>query len=673
MKRLFYIFVIQFLLLTVSAFSQGSVHGSVRISGAPALNQNIAFQLDNKEPSGTSFGTNQYVVLQDIINGTQSNLDFGAGELVNGVYLADLPSSRDGYQDLIVELLAPSSGSGNTKLVGLLNNQSGDFISIPLPVGDSATTNGSSIAHVQSKDVDGDGYEDLFVNDLGTKNIVVDTRNTPFLPSSGIYAYNYKNVTYKIFLSTGGMTTLPIDFEVKDSCIIDVDNDGDNDIVTLNPTLYFYDYNGFPDYHILFSVSVSLNDGNAGFSTSYFSILDSSNKDLKPTLHCQDINGDKLIDLEITTRSYGFSVHGFTIHTALNIGNATFALPTSETYSFSTNGGDFIYPETQLSFEDINNDGFSDLIAYHNNSGFHVAEVYKNKANSLLTSSFFQPGLTIIPSIANFLTIPRIFDFNGDGLLDILFQSSTSPISYNFAFNPGVGSFITNNLAFTLSTPNLTDTWRENNSTEIFDFYGLTNVKVQIGQYTIYTDTAGRFKLTGIPAGTYPLSLSLNGYLFDNQSTITVSNGASTGVDVNATVGNSTPPTGGDSGDSGSSNDGQGSGGSGSSGNSENDFYDLGFSAPPTKPNLNSSGKKLTIDFTSIQYATSHVCKVTEIFKNKSGKKKKRTKIHEFMTPPYTRNVKKGAKVKVACYGKNPISATAYSSSAKIKVKKSKS
>ncbi|MCB9030433.1 MAG: hypothetical protein H6619_05220 [Deltaproteobacteria bacterium] len=677
MKRLLLsTILLYFSLSPYSLLADGSIHGTIRINGAPALNQNVAFLIDNKAPGDILYNTNEFIFLQDIINSTQTNLNFGSGENITRAFVADLPSSRDGYKDLVVELLATPFGSGNTKLVGLLNNRAGQFIPFPIPLGDSETANGTSIADIFHGDLDGDGFDDLIVGDFGTKNVIVDTRDTQFLPSSGIYAYNNINPIFKIFLSSGSAKNLTFDYEVREACISDIDNDGDLDIISLDATLYYFNYNGFGDYSFSFSVAVKLNDGNASFSTSYINVLDTNNKDISPSLHCADLNNDKLVDIIVESQSSPTGItKSYNIHSIMNNGAGNFATPTNQNFFFTVPQGTDKLVETL--FGDYNNDGFADMATANALNGTKLVDIYYNLANPNLTSNFFNSPSIVVPSLADNMLTKPLFDFNGDGFIDLLFPSSSSSFTYNFAFNPGSTPFNTGNTAFTVTPPNTTDQWSYSRSTEVFDMYALTNVEVIIGQYTVYSDVAGRFKLNGIPAGIYPLTVNLNGYLFDNQSTVTVSNGSNTGLSINATV-DTTPPSDGDSGDgSGSGNDNSGDSGSsgggegsGNSGGSENDLFDLGFSEPPAKPALSTKGNKLTIDLLAVQYASSYVCKVTEIFKKKSGKKKMHVKTHELAGLSLTRKVKKGAKVKVRCYAKNALSQTDWSNNAKVKVKK---
>lgn len=186
--------------------------------------------------------------------------------------------------------------------------------------------------------------------------------------------------------------------DINDFQIIDFDNDGKSDIITMSAN----------------NISFYKNEGNDVFS--HHLLLSSSGIHF---LKVTDINNDGFFDL-VTNGVNRINVY---INDGLNIFTQTIV-------GYGTSIGVY-YIDVQIT--DIDNDGFKDIIAERKSNSSSSSDVIWFKNDNLNFYPF---------TITQYKEIPNFYDNENDGDLDIIFKNNSEGIS-----------LITNNNNGTFSNP----------------------------------------------------------------------------------------------------------------------------------------------------------------------------------------------------------------------------
>ncbi|NET00825.1 MAG: hypothetical protein F6K61_09680 [Sphaerospermopsis sp. SIO1G1] len=292
-----------------------------------------------------------------------SRTDFPVGEEPSSMTGADF----DGDGDIDLAIAYPGSSinansfTGNTVSI-LFNNGDGSFsepVNITTEVGPG----------LQSGDFNGDGNIDLAVNSLENDNlsIFLNDGNGGFT-QSGIFATGER----------------PVNIPPAD-----LDGDGDLDLVILN-TITLNNFTAFNDGN---TISVLLNDGDAGFTTSQTYTLSSGIE----SATTGDLDNDGDLDLAVLNR------RNDSITLLFNDGNGNF--DTSTTLNS-------VSPDpVTVTLADLDGDGNSDLITNNFSSSGSVYVFLSNGDGTFAQRvSYNVPGY---PGTS------RVMDLDLDGDLDI--------------------------------------------------------------------------------------------------------------------------------------------------------------------------------------------------------------------------------------------------------------
>ncbi len=234
-----------------------------------------------------------------------SSATFDSISAVSINYTQSMPVAdidNDGDLDFI------QSNYGNSDITPFINDGNGSFTAkTPFNTG----INNSP--HATLTDMDNDGRIDVMMNGGGSQQVYI------FYDDARDQSYS------------GGSSYLTIHYDIKDYLAADVDNDGNNDIVTLHSG----NGNNF--------VTISRNLGERSFAAPVdYTIAEGGEK-----ITAADVNGDGYIDIIIANQS------GKYFSVMMNAGNGTFGSPVDY------NIGIKIY---QIEAADIDGDGDIDLV-----------------------------------------------------------------------------------------------------------------------------------------------------------------------------------------------------------------------------------------------------------------------------------------------------------------------
>lgn len=316
----------------------------------------FSFSLPNTRSSEVfrkTIGTGEFEAFEELGN------DIGSGN----VRAADV--NGDGILDIIeLESTAPSYGIR-------LGNGDGTFGSVS-----TYETIGDVGVKFLVEDLNDDGILDLISTDLTDVGINFGNGDGSF----------QSTVTYNL-PGTNGI------FNREDLKLVDVNDDGLKDIVTLNNN----------------NLYIALNDGSGSFSDST-----TFTTSLSGDLAVGDVNGDGLEDLLISSTSAAIEV-------LFNDGNGGFN--SNGTISVSTGNS---WPSL-IELADLNNDGMLDLL----NANLSTGTLGVSLGNG---DGSFGAESTISASA---FTDYQIVDVNGDGFNDVIGLQSTN---IGVALNDGDGT-----------------------------------------------------------------------------------------------------------------------------------------------------------------------------------------------------------------------------------------
>lgn len=285
----------------------------------------------------------------------------GRGD-INGDGMPDVVSG-DAYAGLC--WFKSLDGNGNFGSSNFVVNASGSF----------------GISDVYISDVDGDGYNDIvYVNTLSYWIKNLDGNGTFMTP---------------VLLSTTSFRTYGLQ-------VIDIDNDGDFDIVQCRGT-------SSPSY----SIELLRNNGNGTFATP-IAIAGSSSM-LRFTV--TDISGDSLPDIVYESPSA-------VIYYQQNANNTFPTTPTENMGSTSNNMSSGMLNMGNIVGGDIDGDGDNDIVNVYQNGSARNIRWFRNDNNVFAAS---QVLLNIPPdngSSSNDYFKLRLRDLDNDGKTDIIIQNS---------------------------------------------------------------------------------------------------------------------------------------------------------------------------------------------------------------------------------------------------------
>jgi len=251
-----------------------------------------------------------------------------------------------------------------------------------------------SHSSVAFEDIDNDGDQDLFISGLNSSNIRISKL--------------YKNDGSGFYTEMIGTAIDPI--SLSSISFADVDNDNDIDLFISGSNSSgqriskLYSNDGFGNYtEVLGTPFIGVNNGSIAFS---------------------DIDNDNDQDLLITGASSNY-VFEATLYENDGLGNFTEVLNTPFEHVSSSS----------IAFEDINNDGFQDLLITGKKSNTeYVANLYINSGGGNFTQSSTNPFEGVMQSFVAFS------DVNNDTNQDVLITGKSYSGSYISKLYRGLGN-----------------------------------------------------------------------------------------------------------------------------------------------------------------------------------------------------------------------------------------
>lgn len=392
---------------------------------------------------------------------------------LNHPQFSNIDFNADGRNDLLV-----FDKSGD-KLVCFTMNSQNELEIAPkyreMFVNQDGTSHRSLHAWALLRDFNGDGKSDIFTYSNGGLAVYRNDGNADTL----IFTLMTKKL-----LSNYGSGLINIYVSPSDlPAIMDVDGDGDMDIITFslfgtsaeyhqNQSMEIY---GIPDSLVMelatpcwgnfeedpSTVSVNLDISCKGGGYSLPTEQAAANVAFHSgfTLLGLDIEGDG--DQDLVVGGLGFN----NMNILINNGNATTANIGSQDMTFPANFGNTdaidIYTFPAAFLADINNDGQDDLIAspnqQNNGHNYHSSHLYMNTSSTagfnldFIKNNFLQDQMIELGTSA----YPVFFDYDQDGLLDLLIGGkgyfvSTGGYSSQLAYYRNTGT--ATEPAFTLQT-----------------------------------------------------------------------------------------------------------------------------------------------------------------------------------------------------------------------------
>jgi len=323
---------------------------------------------------------------------------------------------------------------------------------------------------MQAIDYNHDGKKDIFTYTTGGIKVY---RN------ESLTQLKFKQVTNPYLLSLQGTTLTNILVTYADyPAIADIDKDGDMDVLTFWGLGSFVEWHrntsmelfgtvdslafvkssscwgqfaeGIEDNTIILDTCVS-----TGKSMQYVENLSDDPKHTGSTLLLNDLNGDGLPDMVIGDVDFS------TLVQLTNGGTPAEGKMTSQTTNFpdATNPVDMnTFPAAMLA--DVDNDGQKDLLvspfdpSLTKGENFRSVSLYHNAGTNtmpdynLVSESFLQDQMLDLGSGA----YPAFFDYNGDGLMDILVGNYGYSDSCVYSPVYGLQCFFTASIALLLNT-----------------------------------------------------------------------------------------------------------------------------------------------------------------------------------------------------------------------------
>lgn len=426
------------------------------------------------------------IIIGDNANYISYSINSGSGIFLTSTILGTAYSGKtfdfedlnnDSYLDLIY--------CSNNNLITKLNQNGINF-------GNNISTSiGSNFVEIKLKDVDNDGITDvvgstgtnisyvkrfsngtfgnlqLLINSNPVTYFIADNLNGDNYTDFIVPSYNLNNNSNQKSLSEfiGGLNSFSqklISFynsAVFTLKIADIDNDGNNDIISSYKSVVWNKNNGsgnFSSYkkitnNLPFSTSftydieitdldndndkdvisttqtgieIYFNDGNGNFLLGNNISLPYTSRNIEVA----DLNGDNLADIVITFKLSGSSGE-ISLAWIPNLNGTTFG--TLTTIGISAYG----YRPYLITCTDMNNDGYIDIVSYSND--YSRIHLHTNNGNGIFNLSLIQNPISAI--------CLAIEDFDNDGDKDIFTGNA----------NSNTGIFLIKNNGTTFSSPTL--------------------------------------------------------------------------------------------------------------------------------------------------------------------------------------------------------------------------
>jgi hypothetical protein len=300
---------------------------------------------------------------------------FSTGSYPDSVTAADI--NGDGLKDLIV---------ANNHSVSVLLNTTVPGSSAPGFAAQQTFAAGNDIGSVTVADLNGDGRQDLIVNNPLSNTVSVLMNES--LPGAGVLKFTAPQ-------------TISAGVEPGPAIVADMNGDGRVDLIV-------------PDINVN-SVSVLLNTTIAGATQAAFALPQTFAAGAGPVrVTASDLNGDGQMDLIATNNGDG---------TVSVLMNAT--APGASQLKFASRQTFAVGPHPfGVTAADLNGDGRADLVVANNNSQGSIS-VLLNETSPGATVPLFAPQQTFAAG-SNCDSVTAV-DLNGDGKLDILASNFNNP------------------------------------------------------------------------------------------------------------------------------------------------------------------------------------------------------------------------------------------------------
>ncbi|WP_186280062.1 FG-GAP-like repeat-containing protein [Fluviicola chungangensis] len=377
----------------------------------------------------------------------------------NVKYIAVGDFNEDGAMDIVGATGPPSSQF--TLFTGTLGN--------PTLFGSAAFTISNPIVNMEVADMDGDNHLDV-VSYTSISTVHISKNNNGSLG-------NFFSGTAISSSGSGG----------TDLTLCDIDNDGDNDVITTNKTSN--------------NISVLKNNGSGVLSSAIVYATESGPDGIDNF----DINQDGFKDIVV----------------------ANFSASTISIFYGSSGGALSLYQTTQaagnpkaLVIGHFNSDSYPDIVSAQNN-GTYINSFIGNSTNNYLQTNLFDVGASPSSSFAG--------DFNNDGNQDVALTYSGSGTAQIYLGN-GAGNFTAGATLTTGTTP-VYITGADLDNSGSMDLVVVNNGSNNISVF--YGTGSGTFSAgTNYSVGTTPVQAKIGNLNGDALADIVVTNSGSANFSV---------------------------------------------------------------------------------------------------------------------------------------------
>lgn len=287
-----------------------------------------------------------------------------------------------------------------------------------------------SISKFTAADIDNDGDEDLITRN--NNGFVFYKNNAGTYSESSTLAFNTVDRIFPGDIDNDGDIDILFQYQGTNK-VVTAENDGSGSyslrdtttVSSMNIGLVFEDFDGDGNLDFYYRFGATINSINWGKGDYTFSTTSSTSPDFSfDLLTSGDIDNDGDIDV------LGFNGNNSKMQVMVNNGDRSF--DAGGTYSGITSST-FVYayyPSTA----DVNGDGYLDVIV-PSSTGFQI--LINDGDGTFASPVTYLTGNYDLQSV-------QVFDYDGDGNLDLSFYADNDPEGTNhlfFAYNDGTGGF----------------------------------------------------------------------------------------------------------------------------------------------------------------------------------------------------------------------------------------